>query len=310
MTPNSETQMKDRSSRRDFLRAAGTLLGGAMGGSLLGACTGGASGGGSDTAAAAARDTVMRATEQPIGLQLYTVRDLMERDVEQTLASVAEIGYEEVEFAGYFGREPRALRDTLDRLRLSAPATHVPVEMMRDKLDEVLATSQVLGHRWIVVPWLAEQDRTLASYRRLAGEFNQWGQACSERGMRFAYHNHEFEFEPTDGVVPYDVLLTETDPSLVEMELDLYWATVGGQDPVAMFERHRGRFPLWHVKDGTFGAGGRTMTAVGEGEIDFRRILDHASASGMQHMFVEHDEPADPLAVLRTSHDNLRRLLG
>lgn len=302
--------MNDRRSRRDFLRAAGTLLGGAVGGSLLGACAGGAGEGGSDTLAAAARDTAARATEQPIGLQLYTVRDLMQRDVEQTLASVAEIGYEEVEFAGYFGREPRALRDTLDRLRLSAPATHVPVEQMRDELDEVLATAQVLGHRWIVVPWLAERDRTLANYRRLAGEFNQWGQACSERGMRFAYHNHEFEFQPTDGVVPYDLLLTETDPSLVEMELDLYWATVGGQDPVAMFEKHRGRFPLWHVKDGTFGEGGRTMTAVGEGEIDYRRIFDQASTSGMQHMFVEHDEPADALAVARTSHDNVRRLLG
>ncbi|HEX6060151.1 MAG TPA: hypothetical protein VFZ11_14170, partial [Gemmatimonadaceae bacterium] len=174
--------MKDRTSRRDFLRTAGTLLGGAMGGSLLGACTAGSRGDG-DTAMAAARDTVRRASTQAIGVQLYTVRTLMDRDVEGTLASIAEIGYDEVEFAGYYGREPARLRETLDRLGLAAPATHIPVDALRNDLDGVLATAQALGHRWIVVPWLAEGDRTVANYRRLAGEFNRWGQACSERGL-------------------------------------------------------------------------------------------------------------------------------
>ncbi|HEX6060386.1 MAG TPA: sugar phosphate isomerase/epimerase, partial [Gemmatimonadaceae bacterium] len=129
-------------------------------------------------------------------------------------------------------------------------------------------------------------------------------------GLSFAYHNHEFEFEPTDGVVPYDILLADTDPSLVKMELDLYWATVGGQDPVAMFERHPGRFPLWHVKDARGSGSTREQTAVGEGTIDFRRIFDHGSQAGVQHMFVEADEPADPLALVRTSYENVRRLLG
>ena len=302
--------MRDRRSRRDFLRAAGTLLGGAVGGSLLGAC-GTDSGGEGDTAAAAStRDTTARTTGQAIGVQLYTVRTLMERDVDATLASIAEVGYDEVEFAGYFGREPARLRETLDRLGLAAPSTHIPLEMLRENLDGVLDNSLALGHRWVVVPWLAEKDRTLAGYRQLVGEFNRWGAACSERGLRFAYHNHDFEFVPTDGVVPYDLLLAETDPSLVAMEMDIYWLIAGGQDPLAYFERHPGRFPLWHMKDGSFGNGGRTMTAVGEGSIDYAGIFERASQAGRQHMFVEHDEPEDPLASVRTSYENVRRLLG
>lgn len=302
--------MSDRTSRRDFLRSAGTLLGGAVGGSLLGACTTGSGGDGDTAAAAAARDSTARTTGQAIGVQLYTVRTLMEKDVEGTLASIADIGYDEVEFAGYFGREPAQLRETLDRLGLAAPSTHIPLQSLRDDLDGVLDASLTLGHRWVVVPWLDEKDRTLASYRQLAGDFNRWGAACSERGLRFAYHNHDFEFKPTDGVVPYDLLLTETDPSLVAMEMDIYWLIAGGQDPLAYFERHPGRFPLWHMKDGTFSGSERTMTAVGEGSIDYAGIFDHASQAGRQHMFVEHDEPEDPLASVRTSYENVRRLLG
>ena len=302
--------MSDRTSRRDFLRTAGTLLGGAVGGSLLGACTTASSGDGDTAAAVATRDSAARTTGQAIGVQLYTVRTLMEKDVEGTLASIADIGYDEVEFAGYFGREPAKLRETLDRVGLAAPATHIPLQMLRDDLDGVLDTSLVLGHRWVVLPYLEEKDRTLASYRQLAGDFNRWGAACSERGLRFAYHNHDFEFRKTDGVVPFDLLLAETDPSLVAMELDIYWITAAGQDPLAYFERHPGRFPLWHVKDGTFGGGERTMTAVGEGSIDYASIFARASQAGRQHMFVEHDQPADPLANARTSYENVRRMLG
>ena len=304
--------MTDRNSRRDFLRAAGAVLGGALGGSLLGACTTRGEDAADTAAAGAAPDTAQgapAAIATAIGVQLYTVRSLMERDVEGTLAEIARIGYREVEFAGYYGRVPARLRETLDRLGLAAPSTHVPLDAMRAGLDGVLASAQTLGHRWVVIPWVAEGERTEAGYRRIAGELNRWGTACSERGLRLAYHNHDFEFRRTGSMVPFDFLLAETDPALVAMELDLYWITFAGQDPLAYFERHSGRFPLWQVKDGR-GPNAREMTAVGEGEIDFRTIFDRASQAGRQHMFVEHDDPADPLAILRTSYENVRRLLG
>jgi sugar phosphate isomerase/epimerase len=299
-------------TRRDFLRAGGVALGGV----LAGACGGGAASSEradspqpqstADSGATAAS----RPTGRAIGLQLYTVRNLMERDVEGTLAKVAEIGYREVEFAGYFGRDPKQLRATLDRLRLTAPSTHRSLDELRKDLTGELAAAQALGIQYVVCPFIPEQQRTLADYRRFAGEFNRWGKACRERGLRFAYHNHDFEFKPTDGKIPYDLLLAETDPQTVEMELDLFWITNAGHDPLAYFERYRGRFPLWHVKDMRDLRGAQEMVAVGEGDVDFGRIFARAEQAGLTHFFVEHDNPADPLASVRTSYGTLQRLVG
>ena len=300
--------MTDRTTRRDFLRATTTVLGGLVAGGGLAACGGAAARRETDTAASA--DAVPGRASLPVGVQLYTVRDLMQKDVDATLAAVAAIGYRELEFAGYFGKEPARLRETLDRLGLTAPSVHVPIEQMRTNLSGIMDAAQVLGHQWVVVPWLAEADRTLASYRRLADEFDTWGARLRERGMRFAYHNHEFEFAPIDGAVPFDLLLAETDPANVAYELDIFWATHAGRDPVTYFQRHPGRFPLWHVKDMRGIGGAKEMVSVGEGDIDFRRIFDHAAQAGLRHAFVEHDNPADPLASLRTSFQTVQRLVG
>jgi sugar phosphate isomerase/epimerase len=325
--------MADETTRRAFLRALGLTLGGVL---VDGACAPGAgttrhadSGADSSAGAAASRGTdSSRSTAagpgtRSIGLQLYTVRTLMEKDVEGTLAKVAEIGYREVEFAGYYDRDPKKLRATLDRLQLTAPSAHHPLEALRSNLAGVLDAAQTLGHRYIVCPWIAEPERTLAGYHKIAGEFNQWGKACQDRGLRFAYHNHDFEFKPTDGKVPYDVLLAEADPKLVAMELDLFWVTAGGQDPLAYFEKHPGRFPLWHVKDmrkaarSTAVAGtvnGAGIVPVGEGDIDFGRIFAHAQQAGLDHFFVEHDSaaewPGGALASVQASYTNLRRLVA
>jgi sugar phosphate isomerase/epimerase len=295
--------------RRAFLRAAALALAGVASG-----CAGGggsASDSAGDAGGATRADSASRgAGGRRIGLQLYTVRTLMERDVEETLAAIAGVGYREVEFAGYFGRQPRALRATLDRLGLAAPATHQPLEALRGDLRGVLDAAQTLGNRYVVCPWVAEPERTLAGYRRIAGELNRWGAACRERGLRMAYHNHEFEFTRVEGQVPYDLLLAETDPSVVWMELDLFWITKAGLDPLAYLEAHERRFPLWHVKDMRAPRGAQEMVAVGEGDIDFGRIFAQAARAGLEHFFVEHDEPADPLASVRTSFDHLRRLVG
>lgn len=278
--------------RRSFVKvAAGAALGGALG---LDRRT--------PTWAAEAAGT--RKLER-VGLQLYTVRSLMEKDFEGTLAAVADVGYDEVEFAGYFGRSPQEVREVLAEVGLAAPAAHIPLAAFEQDLERILEAAATAGHRILVCPWLDPQDRTLARYRQLAGFWNEVGATCREAGMRFGYHNHDFEFEPIDGVIPMDLLLEETDPELVEFELDLFWITKGGHDPLRYFERYPGRFTLCHVKDM---AEGEAMVEVGRGRIDFAAIFARSEQAGLEHYFVEHDQPADPLASIAASHDHLSRL--
>jgi sugar phosphate isomerase/epimerase len=245
------------------------------------------------------------------GVQLYTVRSLMERDLGGTLAAIAGIGYREVETAGLFGFSPEAFRAELDRHGLVSPAAHTPIQALRENLDRTLASAQALGQQWVVVPWLDESERTAEAYRRVAADLNRFGAAAGERGLRVGYHNHEFEFEPLEGGVRgYDILLAETDPDLVDIELDLFWVVKGGQDPVALFERDPGRFRMCHVKDMTDRAGAGSQVPVGDGEIDFARIFAHADRAGLRHYFVEQDDPADPLESIRKGHGHLQRLMA
>jgi sugar phosphate isomerase/epimerase len=242
-----------------------------------------------------------------IGLQLYTVRTQLAQDFAGTLARVAAIGYREVEFAGYFGKDPRDIRSLLDRHGLVAPAAHVqsiaPAEW-RASLD----AANLIGHRYVVVAWLpAELRRTLDDFRRLAQTLNRMAAEARAAGLRFAYHNHDYEFVPTEGRVPFDVLLAETAPQLVEIEMDLYWITKGGQDPLAYFARYPGRFPMVHVKD-SMGPPDHRMVDVGAGTIDFRTIFAHSAQAGIRHYFVEHDQPPDGFASIRASYEYLRRL--
>ena len=236
----------------------------------------------------------------PIGLQLYTVRDRMAVDLPATLAAVAEIGYREVEFAGYFDHPPSQVRAWLDAAGLTAPAAHVPFEVV-DGWGEWIEIARVLGHRYLVIPWIPpERRRSLDDYRRLAQAFNEIGAAAHEAGLQFAYHNHAFEFTSLEGRVPFDVLLDETDPDLVQIEMDLFWTVEGGGDPLDYFARYPGRFPMVHVKDRT--AAG-DMVDVGQGIIDFPAIFASSEEAGIRHYFVEHDEPADSLASVRRSYE-------
>lgn len=290
--------------RRAFLKASSGL---ALG-SLAFAGVGCATDTDSSSSSAAAPDTTMRGgtrTLSAIGVQLYTVRSLMEDDFEGTLRQVADIGYREVEFAGYYGRSPDEVRGLLDELGLSAPAMHVPLNMLRGDLDSILQTAQAIGHEYVVCPWLPEAQRTMGFYRELPSILNAIGQQCRDAGLQFGYHNHDFEFASMDGTVPYNLLLQETDPQLVGMELDLYWIRAAGYDPLTYFADYAGRFPLCHVKDRT--ADGE-ITAVGQGEIDFAAIFAQSEQAGLQHYFVEHDNPADPLASIQTSYAYLSQL--
>jgi sugar phosphate isomerase/epimerase len=242
-----------------------------------------------------------------IGLQLYTVRQEMEHDVEATLAQVATAGYSDVEFAGYFKKSPQEIRAMLDRHGLASPSAHNPLGPA-DQWRATVDAAHVIGHHYLVVPWIpAEQRHTLDDYKRIAHSFNEAGARARDAGIQLAYHNHDFEFTPIEGKLPYDVLLAETDPKLVQLEIDLYWMTKGGQDPLAYFARWPGRVPMVHVKDSA-GPPEHRMMDVGAGTIDWKRILAKREQAGIRHCFVEHDQPADAFASIRASCAYLKQL--
>jgi sugar phosphate isomerase/epimerase len=253
-----------------------------------------------------------------IGVQLYTVRDLMKADFDGTLAKVAAIGYNEVEFAGYFEQAPKEVRAMLDKHKLTTPSEHVSYEVVQDKWQETLDAAHIVGHKFIVCPWIEEaQRKDPGGWKRAAELFNRAGEASQKAGIQFAYHNHTFEFEPSPalgGKLPYDFLLAETDPKFVKMEMDLCWITVAGKDPLTYFDKYPGRFPLVHVKDWTKGPDGKMgekdghMADVGSVAIDWKRLFAQSKKAGIQHYFVEHDEPTDPLESLRNSYKYLHDL--
>jgi len=254
------------------------------------------------------RDFFAAAKLGKIGLQLYTVRTLMQQSVERTLAMIAAIGYKEVEFAGYFGRPPRSIKQLLKRNGMSSPAAHVGIDVIRGMFNRTIDEAAEAGHKWLVVPWLPEADRnSIDAIKRTADLFNRAADDADRGGMRFAYHNHDFEFKEIEGRRMYDVLLESTDAKRVQMEMDLYWIIKGGGDPAAYFARYPGRFPLFHVKDGG-PAPGRVMSDVGKGSIDFGAIFAMSKMSGAKHYFVEHDSPADPAASVKASYEHLRAL--
>jgi sugar phosphate isomerase/epimerase len=252
-----------------------------------------------------------------LGAQLYTVRDLMAKDFDGTLAMVAGLGYKEVEFAGYFKRSPPRsppdVKASLDRHGLTAPSTHVDYANLGDSFGAIVEASRAIGHRYIVNPWLDEEMRKQPDvWKRVAATFNRAGEISKKAGIQFAYHNHHFEFVPVGGTVPYDVLLKECDPDLVKMELDLCWITVAQQDPLMYFRRYPGRFPLVHVKGlkklpaapppAPFDQAIPNITDVGSSDIiDWKRIFSQSEQAGIRHYFVEHDQPASPVDSLRAS---------
>jgi sugar phosphate isomerase/epimerase len=242
-----------------------------------------------------------------VGLQLYTVRDQMKADMPGTIARVAAIGYKEVEFAGYFGRTPAEVRALLAQNNLTSPSTHLPYESL-DNWQKTLDDAKSIGHQWVTLPWIPEEKRrTVDDWKGIAARFNTAAAAAKASGLRFAYHNHDFELHSVGGTRPLDILLTETDPKLVDIEMDIYWVVFGGGNPLDYFTRYPHRFPLVHVKDSS-GPPDNKMVDVGKGKIDFRSIFAQGATAGIQHYFVEHDEPADPMATIRNSYDYLHAL--
>ena len=262
-----------------------------------------------------------------IGLQLYTVRDAMAQDPAGTLARLAKIGYTSVEGATYpgsqqfYGMTPTAFAAQLKQNGLSMPSSHyrlgeeqqngapVPGTMLHE-WDRAVDDAAAAGVKYMVCAWLAPTERgTLDHYQYLAEQLNKAGERCHKAGLQLCYHNHDFEFEAQNGKLPYDLLLNATDPKLVQLELDMYWVTKAGHDPLALFKQHPGRFPLWHVKD-MAKAAPHTFTEVGSGSIDFKKIFAHAQQAGLKYFFVEQDTtPGSPFESVAKSLTYIKKNL-
>jgi len=258
-----------------------------------------------------------------VGLQVYTVREAMKQDMDGTLAKVAAIGYREVE-GPLLKLSPQETKAALARHGLVCPSTHRDYDQMGDQWPKALEGCNIIGAKYVVISWIEDSVRNQPDgFKRAAADFNRAGEMSKKAGIQFAFHNHWIDFTPTpSGKLGYDILVEESDPGLVKMELDICWSTVGGIDPVQYFARYPGRFPLVHVKDlkkipnPTVAQGSKIdgdavvplMTEVGSGVIDWKRIFAHSGQGGIKHYFVEHDEPKDPIESARMSYEYLAKL--
>ncbi len=237
---------------------------------------------------------------QSIGVQLYTLRSLMENDVAGTLASVGAAGYQEVEFAGYFDQSFTNILRWLADSGLSAPSAHVQHIDFKNRFDAALEAAIALGHKNLFLSWLPPEDRTVRRYNEIAELLNKNGEKAQKAGIQLGYHNHEFEFEDLGGVRGYDILTANTDAQLVKFELDLYWLRVAGIDPASLISTHSGRFPCVHIKD--YGIDGNIVD-VGDGLIDYGTLYPVLKSAGVQHFFIEHDSTKNPILTLERSFD-------
>ncbi len=257
-----------------------------------------------------------------VGIQLYTIRDAMTADVPGTLKKVSDIGYKHLELAGYadgkfYGYAPAEFKKMVDDLGMDILSSHTQVEaagITTDNAKFMADAHAELGVKYCVQPWIEEVDRNVESYKRMIGDWNLVGGIMKNAGIQFAYHNHNFEFAPVDGIVPYyDIFMPEMDAALITMELDLFWASKAGQDPVEMFNKYPGRFQLLHFKDMLtrqdpfYEVIKDDICAVGEGVIDFKKILAAKDTAGMKYLFVEDDNQGNgkPFEGIETSIKNL-----
>jgi len=281
------------------------------------------------TAALAATPRTLRALAQlniPIGLQLYTVRHLAETsDLATLLRQIHSIGYQEVESYSGLNKRPAAeFRAMITDAGLRVPSGHFDYVALRDSTDKQFAYAKEVGMQWVVCPMLPKpQWDSVEGFRTAAADFNKWGEYAKDHGLRFAFHNHNYEFQKfaagTKPAVGYDVLINETDPALVSFEMDCYWITQSGNDPLAMMKRLGRRVRMLHLKDRQPGAvASQVMDAdaehfaeVGTGTIHWRAILEAAQKHDVEHYFVEQDSiSGPPLDSIRTSYQNLLRILS
>ena len=257
-----------------------------------------------------------------VGLQLYTIRDAMDNDPLGTLKKVSEMGYKNIEMAGYangkfYGYAAKEFKNIVTGLDMDIISSHTMVEATGITIDNAKKMAEdhaEVGVKYCVQPWVNEEDRNIESYKKMIADWNKVGEIMKDVGIQFAYHNHNFEFLPTDGLIPYyDIFLKEMDADLITMELDMYWASKAGQDPVEIFNKFPGRFQLFHFKDMTekmepfYTVEKDDICSVGAGLIDFKRIYNAKETAGMKYFFVEDDNQGNgkPFEAIEASIHNL-----
>jgi sugar phosphate isomerase/epimerase len=292
--------MKTKQSRRDFLRLSAT---GALGAILISKSN---------------LKTIETPVSNPIavdpktfgiGLQLYTIRDAMGKDVPGSLKKVSDLGYKYLEMADYkngkfYGYLPVDLKKMVNDLGMEILSSHASVSpkgITSDEAKKIAEDHAKLGAKYCMQPWIDEADRkSVAGFQKMVAEWNKVGKIMKESGIQFGYHNHNFEFGRVEGKIPYfDIFLKEMDKDLITMELDLFWTTKAGQKPVELFKRYPGRFQLFHMKDmftrqaPFFETKTDDFAPVGEGVINFKEILASKNIAGMKYMIVEQDSSKD-----------------
>ena len=252
--------------------------------------------------------------KRPLGVQVWTIREYLKKDLVGSLARLAKLGYNEIEVFDYdgkfWGKSPKEFNKICKDLGLQIISSHymtgrhdrnAPGSLING-WNKAIEDAAAIDIKYMVCAWLYKEERlTLDLYKELADLLNKAGEACSKSNIQLGYHSHNFEFPAIDGVVPYDLLLQSTDKDLVQMEADLFWITKAGVDPVEYFDKYPGRFPLWHVKD--MERGSEQFREVGHGVIDFDRIFAARKVAGLEHWFIEQDqtsrEPFESLAMSR-----------
>ena len=255
---------------------------------------------------------------KPIGLQLYTLRDQLEKDVGGTIQQIAKIGYKDVEIYSLYGKSPAEFGKILNDNGITASSGHYLLPDVKTNWDKHVEDARALRLKYVVNAILAPEDRkSFDDYKRLADLFNKAGETAQKAGIQFCYHNHNFEFTKYGDTTAYEYLLKTLDPKLVKFEMDCFWVTHAGEDPATYFKKYPGRFPLLHIKDmkdkpaPTHELDARLglFAPVGQGTIDWKPIFAAARQGGMQHYYVEEDYcEQPPLEAVKMSYDYLSKL--
>lgn len=242
------------------------------------------------------------------GIQLYTVRTEMLADAKGTLKQLASLGIKQIESArsakgNYYGLTGKEMKQECKDLDMTLRSGHVAVDA---KWQQTMEDAAEAGQEYLICSSMPSSGQTIDNYKRTAEVFNRSGEECKKMGLKFGYHNHDYEFEKVGGQVLYDVLMDNTDPKLVHMELDLGWVVASGNDPLEYFKKYKGRFPLWHLKDMDLQK--KHSTEFGKGGLDIVKVLQNQNESGLKYFFIEQEEYAKtPLESMKYNMDYLER---
>ena len=265
-----------------------------------------------DSTAATSSNAATSVALQTFGLQLYTLRDDLPKDPKGILKQVSAMGYKQIEsYEGdqgmFWGMSNTDFKKYMDDLGMTIVSSHCDINK---DFEKKAAEAAAIGMKYLLCPYKGPQKK-LDDFRKFADEFNQKGEICKKNGIRFAYHNHDYTFKELEGQMPQDVLMNNTDPALVEYELDMYWVVAAGQDPETWLKKYKNRFKLCHVKDRTKGATeAADSCTLGEGSIDYSKILKTAKETGMEYYIVEQEKYAGttPLKAVEVNAAYMKKL--